>query len=324
MLLMRRLWREPDAGNPPVRFDEGPSGDAGLTTAVSSTRSLSTSPTLLELATSRFRIGVKIPLVFFVFQLATFNLQPATIVGNLSDISLQPLDTRISFAPTNQVTVTAGGLSAGPPRIIQTVNGAFSIALDAGDYTVSLPLLGWRKPFIISVMNTNGTVNITNLPMSHPFPDHNSLHVNSVALSAWSTNITTSLLDAPMPFPANTLHRGEAIVIDAFGSFLDPGGNGPNVTFTLRLGATTIVTQTKPIQPSNWRLSGLVTVRSGGVVAGAMAITEDNGSPYPFPFGTQTAVVDTTVAQNFDLQASIQDFTSAERVICEQLVIRTP
>src|SRR5437870_5028292 len=30
MLLMRGLWREPNAGNPPVRFDEGRSAHAGL------------------------------------------------------------------------------------------------------------------------------------------------------------------------------------------------------------------------------------------------------------------------------------------------------
>jgi len=259
----------------------------------------------------------------FLLQLATFNLQPATVVGNLTDISLQPLDSRISFAPTNQVLVTGAGLSAGPPRIIQTVNGAFSILLDAGDYTVSLPLLGWRKPFIISVMNTNGTVNITNLPMSHPFLDTHSLHVNAGAINAWSTNTTTSLLDKPMSFPANTLHSGEAITIEAFGSFVDPGGNGPNVTFTLRLGATTIVTQTKPIQSGNWRLSGLLTVRAAGVVAGTMAIDQDSGTPYVFPIGTQTAVVDTTAALTFDLVTSIQDYTTAERVVCEQLVIRS-
>src|SRR5689334_1489119 len=98
-----------------------------------------------------------------LFQLATFNLQlatAATIIGTLQDISQQSLDTRISFAPTNQVLITGGGLSVGPPRILQSTNGSFSIVLDAGDYTVSLPLLGWRKPFIISVLNTNGIVNI--------------------------------------------------------------------------------------------------------------------------------------------------------------------
>lgn len=265
-----------------------------------------------------------------LFQLATFNLQlatAATIIGNLQDISQQSLDTRISFAPTNQVLITGGGLSVGPPRIIQTVSGAFSIVLDAGDYTVSLPLLGWRKPFIISVLNTNGTVNITNLPISYPFPDHHPLHVNAVAVDAWSTNTATSLLDGTLSIPANALHPREVIHIEAFGSFDDPDGNGPNVTFSLRLGGTTVASESKPIQAGNWHLSALVTVRSAGsvgVVAGAMAIEQDSGTPNIFPFATQTAVVDTTLTMNFDLLASIQDFTSAERVICEQMEVRTP
>jgi len=261
-------------------------------------------------------------LLVVLLKLATFNLQPATIVGNLSDISLQSLDTRISFAPTNQVTVNSGGLSVGPPRIIQSTSGSFSIPLDAGDYTVSLPLLGWRKPFIISVPNTNGTVNITNLPISYPFPDHPLSHANAVAVIAWSTNAATSLLDNTMTIPANTLHSRQAFSIEAFGSFNDPGANSPDVTFTLRLGATTIVTQTRPIQTGSWHLSALVTVRPAGTVAGTFAILQDNGSSYIFPFATQTAVVDPTLAQNFDLIATIQDFTGAEKVVCEQLVIK--
>jgi hypothetical protein len=265
-----------------------------------------------------------------LFQLATFNLQvatAATIIGNLNDISQQSLDTRISFAPTNQVLVTGNGLSVGPPRIIDSVNGAFSIVLEAGDYTVSMPLLGWRKPFVISVMNTNGTVNITNLPITYPFPDHHPLHVNAAAVSAWSTNVGKSLLDATMTIPAGSLRSRNIFSIEAFGSFSDPGGNGPTVTFSLRLGGTTVATQTQVIQPGNWHLSALVTVRAAGAVggvAGAMAIEPDNGTANIFPFGTQTAVVDTTAALNFDLVASIQDFTGTERVVCEQLFVRAP
>jgi hypothetical protein len=268
--------------------------------------------------------------ITLLFQLATFNLQlatAATIIGNLKDISQQSIDTRISFAPTNQVMVTGGGLSVGPPRIIDSANGAFSIVLDAGDYTVSLPLLGWRKPFIISVLNTNGTVNITNLPITYPFPDNHPLHVNAVAVNAWSTNVATSLLDATMTIPAGTLRVRNVINMEAFGSFVDPSGNGPNVTFTLRLGGTTLVSQSKPIQPGNWHMRALVTVRAAGavgVVAGAMALVQDSGNVNIFPFGTQTLVVDTTTALNFDLIATIQNFTGAERVVCEQMEIKTP
>lgn len=265
-----------------------------------------------------------------LLELATFNLQlatAATIIGNLQDISQQSLDTRISFAPTNQVMVTGGGLSVGPPRILQSTNGSFSIVLDAGDYTVSLPLLGWRKPFTISVPNTNGIVNVTNLPISYPFPDHHRLHVNADAVNAWSTNVATSLLDGALSIPANTLHPGEIINIEAFGSFDDPGANGPSVTFSLRLGGTTIVTQTKTIQAGNWHLSALVTVRSSGslgVVAGAMAIEQDSSTANIFSFSTQTALVDTTLALDFDVLASIQDFSATERVICEQMEVRSP
>src|SRR5439155_11024171 len=82
--------------------------------------------------------------------LATFNLQlatAATVTGTLQDISLQGLDTKLIFAPTNEVMVGGTGLSAGPPKVIESVNGAFSIVLEAGDYTVSLPLISWRRPF---------------------------------------------------------------------------------------------------------------------------------------------------------------------------------
>jgi hypothetical protein len=265
-----------------------------------------------------------------LFQLATCNLpfaSAATIIGNLQDISQQSLDTRISFAPTNQVLVTGNGLSVGSPRIIDSVNGAFSIVLEAGDYTVSMPLLGWRKPFVISVMNTNGTVNITNLPITYPFPDHHPLHVNAAAVSAWSTNVGTSLLDGAMTIPAGSLRSRNIFSVEAFGSFSDPGVNGPSVTFTLRLGGTTVVSRTQPIQPGNWHLNALVTVRAAGAVGGvvgAMAIEQDSGAGSIFPFGTQTAVVDTTAALNFDLIASVQDFTGGERVVCEQLFVRSP
>src|SRR6185369_6339483 len=71
--------------------------------------------------------------------LLSFCAQAATVTGVLQDISLQALDTRITFAPTNDVLLTPGGLNAGPPRTIATANGQFSIVLEAGDYTVSLP-----------------------------------------------------------------------------------------------------------------------------------------------------------------------------------------
>lgn len=69
------------------------------------------------------------------------RLHSATVFGNLTDISLSPLNTKLLFSPTNYVLVNPAGLSAGPPRLITTTAGAFSLTLDAGEYSVSLPLI---------------------------------------------------------------------------------------------------------------------------------------------------------------------------------------
>src|SRR5439155_17561363 len=109
--------------------------------------------------------------------LATSNMQfatAATVSGTLVDIGLQPFNTKMVFTPTNEVQISGGGLNAGPPRVLDTTNGAFSILLDAGDYAVSLPLVPSRRPFMISVANTNGTLNITNLISNLPLASTNN------------------------------------------------------------------------------------------------------------------------------------------------------
>jgi hypothetical protein len=98
----------------------------------------------------------------------------ATVTGTLVDIGLQPFNTKIVFTPTNEVQVSSAGLSAGPPKILDTANGAFSILLDTGDYVVALPLVPSRRPFMISVLDTNGTVNITNLISTLPLASTNN------------------------------------------------------------------------------------------------------------------------------------------------------
>ena len=80
----------------------------------------------------------------------------------------------ILFTPTNEVQVSGSGLVAGPPKILDTTSGAFSITLDTGDYTVSLPAIPYRRPFLISVPATNGTINITNIISALPvYPTNN-------------------------------------------------------------------------------------------------------------------------------------------------------
>lgn len=301
----------------------------------------------------------------------------ATVTGNLTDISIQPLDTRLLFSPTTNVLVTPSGLNAGPPKVVDTLNGAFSLTLEAGDYTVSLPLIPWRRSFPISVFATNGMVNITNLmsaPQSYTYtnnlnymlktiagdamPDflngkldvagslskllvtnsgaisvtlsnHNAapapLHVNAGRVIAWSTNGASSLFDGTTTLSAGTLATRTAISLEAFGSSSDPGPNGPDLTFAIKLGSTTLWTQTKTSNAGNWHLRALLTVRaagaSGTVVASA-AVIQENNSLDVFPFASSTATIDTTVSQTLSLTASISDFTGAEAVVCEQLVAK--
>src|SRR5437899_7762558 len=53
-----------------------------------------------------------------VLMLAAGSAVGATITGTLRDISIQALETKLMFAPTNEVLVTGNGLSAGPPKVV--------------------------------------------------------------------------------------------------------------------------------------------------------------------------------------------------------------
>jgi hypothetical protein len=265
------------------------------------------------------------------FGIWDFSSHAATVTGNLTDISVQPLTTKLLFTPTTNVLVTAGGLSAGPPKMITTSSGAFTLDLDAGDYTVSLPLITYRVPFRISVFATNGTVNITNLlspPTTYTYTNWlatGPLHVNTSRVTVWSTNGLQTLLDSACTLPAGALAAGKSITIDAFGSSADPGPNGADLTFTLKLGSTTIWTQTKTSTSSNWHLRALISVRSAGTsgtVAASAAIIQENGTPDLFPFSTSTATVNTTGSLSLSLLSSITDFTAMEAVVCDQLLIQ--
>ncbi len=173
-------------------------------------------PLALSIHASRI---TPLPTLLTLLTLLTLPTPPttpaATVTGTLTDISLQPLTTKITFAPTNDVLLTAAGLSAGPPKTIDATNGQFSVVLDAGDYTVSLPLVPWRLPFRISVMPTSGTINITNLlaaPKTYTYTnDLNgalaNLLINTPAIvsAAKHTNNPVLGLGAPGTFDAGGL-----------------------------------------------------------------------------------------------------------------------
>jgi len=232
----------------------------------------------------------------------TFLTRPAsaaTVTGNLTDISLSPLNTKLVFTPTNEVLVCSGGLSVGPARVIDTINGTFSLSLDAGDYTVTLASIGCRKPFCIYVPRTNATLNITNLLTTCPCTNTGTpLHANLAQIIAWSTNGERSLIDTNITVSANTLHTGSVLRFEAFGSFGDPGNNSPNATFQLKLGSTVLVSVAKTATTANWHLSASITMRSVGpaaVAVASLAAIQDNLAVDPFFFGSQTATVDTTI-----------------------------
>jgi hypothetical protein len=119
-----------------------------------------------------FRLGLKALL------LSSFILHPssfaATVTGTLRDIQVGALAAQLTFAPTNAVIVSGSGLNIGPAKtfwcgtnMVSTnlvTNGVFSIALDAGRYTVSAPAYSaWRKSFTIEVPTGTNSYDITNL-----------------------------------------------------------------------------------------------------------------------------------------------------------------
>jgi len=268
-------------------------------------------------------------LFLLLLQSAICNLQSAIVTGSLHDISVQGLNTKLMFSPTNEVLLTGAGLSAGPPKIVATANGSFSVPLEAGDYTVSLPLITWRHPFTISVPETSGTVNITNLlntPLTYTYTNrvYPPLHVNTAQVIAWSTNGTSTLLDSTATISAGSLHAGSTITIDAFGSFSDPGANVPNATLNLKLGSTIVVTETQAVGNNHWHLHGSITIRTTGPTGhavGAFDLLQDFSGANPFPTDTQAATLNTTGSLTVDVTASIADFTQAENVTCDQLTI---
>jgi len=284
----------------------------------------------LQTALRNPRSAIETLVSLLLLQSAICNLHSAMVTGSLHDISVQALNTKLMFSPTNDVLVTGSGLSAGPPKIVPTANGSFSVPLEAGDYTVSLPLITWRHPFTISVFETNGTVNITNLlntPRTYTYTNrvYPPLHVNTAQVIAWSTNGESTLLDSTATITAGSLHAGSTITLDAFGSFSDPGVNVPVATLNLKLGSTVIAVESQSVGNNHWHLHGIIsihTVGPTGHVVGAFSVVQDFSGANPFGADTQTATVDTTGSLSVSLTASIDNFTDAESVTCDQLIIR--
>lgn len=83
-----------------------------------------------------------------------------TCTGLVHDISIAPLNSTITFSPTNRVLVSGGNLMGGPARTITPTNGGFSLLLAEGNYDVTI---GQKRAFTICVPGGSDTRNITNL-----------------------------------------------------------------------------------------------------------------------------------------------------------------
>ena len=202
--------------------------------------------------------------------LLSFCAQAATVTGVLQDISLQALDTRITFAPTNDVLLTPGGLNAGPPRTIATANGQFSIVLEAGDYTVSLPLVPWRRPFAISVFETNGIINITNLLS----PAHTYTYTNNrnYAVKATGSDPDPGMLDAKLAV-AGSLTKTLQTNAGAVSLVIS---NGPAGTGPLHVNAARVISWSTNGESS--LLDGGITIPGGSLSARSVLRVEAFGS----------------------------------------------
>ena len=150
------------------------------------------------------------------------------------------------------------------------------------------------------------------------------LHVNTSQKTVLRTDGTATLIDSPATISGGFLSPGNVITIEAFGTFIDPGGSAPHAIFTLKLGSTTIVTTGIDVPACGWHLRASITVRSSGTtgtVVGSIAVLLENPASGSFPITCPTATVNTTTSLTVDLLASIANTTGTEAVTCEQLMI---
>ncbi len=195
----------------------------------------------------------------------------ATITGNLTDISLAPLSTKLQFNPTNDVLVSTSGLSAGPPRTIDTTNGGFAIVLDAGDYTVSLPLVPWRKSFVISVPTGTNTCNLINVlaaPRTYTYTNNLNYYVKGAA-----ADLSPDTLDAKISVTGSLsklyLTNAESISL-LLSNAPSAGGGGGN-------SETNFIASTNGIGRGTTLLDNVVASNLTGQIVAANTLVTSNG-----------------------------------------------
>jgi hypothetical protein len=231
--------------------------------------------------------------VFFLSVVSAFFHTPgraATVVGTLQDISIEGLNTKLTFWPTTNVLLTPSGLNAGPPKTINVSNGQFSLPLEAGDYLVSLPLIPWRTFFAISVFPTNGTLNITNLlsaPKTYTYTNNLNWTFNgsNIFFKAGNVGIGITNPQAPLEIVSdggNAVFGSNPLLHLANSSadteptqlLLESSGEG-SVGIQLQSG----------LSPNNWQISLLNDTMKVSKVGGADFLTINSAGRVSAPQG---------------------------------------
>jgi hypothetical protein len=147
-----------------------------------------------------------------------------------------------------------------------------------------------------------------------------NVHANVAAVTVTSAMGETTLLDSAATAAMN---QGTCFIIEAFGDFVDPGVNNPQVVFNLYVSGVNVATVTQTIGGGQWYFKALVTVRAAGIagtVAAAIAVIQDSAAA-PFPFNESVAVINTTGTPAINVTGTIQNFLGTEAIHCYQLLI---
>ena len=221
----------------------------------------------------------------------------ATITGNLTDISINPLSTTLLFSPTNDVLLTPSGLNAGPPKAIDTIVGAFSLVLEAGDYTVSLPLIPWRRSFRISVPDSASTINITNLlaaPTTYTYTNDLSCSVKVVRPDASPDFLNNKILVAGSLTKTLVTNSG-AVTMVLSNSPFSQVNTSTVVAWSTNTGTSLLFTS--PTFPANSLQPGnVITVEAFGSFTDPAANAPD--SHFALKLGSTTIVAQSISGQN--------------------------
>ena len=132
----------------------------------------------------------------------------ATITISAIDISGDAASQPMRFTPTNLVFNSGSSVNIGSAKTVLLTNGAGSIVLEAGDYTVSLPSSPIKAAFRISVptSGTNDSFSLTAVRISAPTYAYTNRLINISSQLRAGTNIVFTTNNAGTVSEYVTIH----------------------------------------------------------------------------------------------------------------------